>query len=249
MKEVCVVKYGGSFLIPNNEYDVEAITFLIDLVKAFPKKKFVFIIGGGGLARNLYKTAGEQVRKVIPEHLKAYALDELGIAATKINASVVLQLMTEILGPKIVDQRICIDPEAPLKLRHQVTLAAGGHPGHTTDYDMMQIAKNAAADEVYKISNFDHVLRVHPDDFNPEGHYPEISEMTWEELRKLVGTHYVSGGHYPLDPRAVILGEQLAKKSDFKLYIGKKEQLPAMLAGEEFIGTLVTSSFSETEDL
>jgi uridylate kinase len=240
MTDVCVVKYGGSFLIPKDEYDPEAILFLIDLVKEFPAKNFIFVIGGGGLSRKLAAAGANAIHSVIPASNHDSAMDELAIAATKMNAKVVLDMVTEILGEDVVDQHICIDPDGPLAVSKRVTLAAGGRPGHTTDYDMMLIAKNCAADKVFKISNFDKVLNVSPQDYDADKTYDELSSLSWSGFAKLVGDEYVSNGHYPLDPRAVRVGVDLAKKdTDFTLYIGKKEQLPAMLAQKEFVGTVI----------
>ncbi|MFP4118493.1 MAG: hypothetical protein ACLFTH_00370 [Candidatus Woesearchaeota archaeon] len=242
MVETCVIAYGGSILIPGDEYDSRAIERLGDLARAHPDKRFIIIIGGGKLCRNVQAASEDSIGKVIPDSAsRNLALDEIGIAVTKINARTVIEKLDIDLGPGVVYPEYIDDPETLPDTTRPIIIASGFRPGVTTDYCMMRFAELSGADSAIKISNFPVVLDVIPAEFDKElvGAYNKLERMTWPEMTALVGDEAVAGGNYPLDPPAAHLGKRLSEQTDFTLKIGGIKELESMIEGEDFYGTTV----------
>lgn len=242
--ETYVIKYGGSFVIPDKTYDESALEELSSLVKSHENKQFVFIIGGGKLCRNINDAVDDLLNYALAKDmdLKSIAFDELGIATTKINGRYVLRWLTKELGEEYVYQDIVDYPEVAPKTNKRVIIATGYKPGVSTDYDMMLLAKSYGASKAFKISNFPVVLDVKPEEFDKTkiSTYTPLSSMTWNYMLNLVGKKFIAGGNYPLDPPSAILANEIVKTiPDFTLYIGEKEQIEDMLSGNDFVGTIV----------
>lgn len=242
--ETCIVKYGGSFLISKESYNVAALEELAEIVLAHTNKQFIFIIGGGKLCRNITSVATPLLEKALNNNTKQLniAFDELGIATTKINARYVISWLTKKLGDDIVYEKIVDYPKSAPKTSKRVIIASGYHPGVSTDYDMVLLAKTFNASKAFKISNFDVVLDVKSLEFNKDNLslYTSLPLMSWTKMKELVGDTFIAGGNYPLDPPSTILGLEILKQNpDFTLYIGQKSELSKMIAGTDFIGTVV----------
>ncbi len=245
--ETCIVKYGGSFVISGDEYNVDAFDELVRLANEFTDKQFVFVIGGGKLCRNINSVALPFLKKALGENSKSLgvALDEIGIAVTKINGRKVKSYLEEKLGAHRVFEDIIDYPEVAVKTDKQVIIATGYKPGVSTDYDMMLLAKAYDANKVFKISDFPVVLNVSPLDFDKSkiSEYEALPIATWDDILNLVGEVFIPGGNYPLDPPSAVLGRKLAEdNSSFALFIGQKSQLRAMLRDEDFVGTIIKNN-------
>lgn len=245
MMETLIIKYGGSFVMPDKTYNLDSLEELKRLVLRFPKKRFVFVIGGGKLARNITKVSESILDDALEGNtfLKGLAFDELGIAVTKINGRFVLEWLKTNLGNDVVFEDIVDYPLNVPSTSKRVIIATGYKPGVSTDYDMMLLAKAYGASKVFKISNFPMVLDVKPENFKKEliNSYKPIKNISWAGMKDLVGESFIAGGNYPLDPPSTRLGNELHKiNHDFKLYIGQKEELIKMILDDEFVGTIVS---------
>lgn len=234
-----IIKYGGSILNPDGQYDKEAVATLIDLLKAHPHEIFCLIIGGGAVCRSIQDAAEHILSTALPQDLMSVARDEVGIAVTKINAHYVLEQL-QVAFKQMVCPELIITPHLRPPEGFRIYVATGERPGHSTDYDMMVLANTFNADKAIKISNFPVVLDVNPTAFDKEkmDSYTPLFEMTWSELQNLVGSEWVPGGNYPFDPAACVLGKKRAF-TGFSLRIGMYDQLAAMVAGKDFKGTVV----------
>ena len=234
-----IIKYGGSILNPDGQYSDVAIAKLIELLKADPTQMFCFIVGGGHVCRQLQDAAQTILEPLLTKEQITVARDEIGIASTKINAKYLLDKLLPLFEGKVCPQLVT-DPHTQPPTGFAVYLATGALPGHSTDYDMMVLAKTFRADRAIKISDFPMVLDVKPADFNKEliAEYQPLPKITWSKLNELVGEDWVPGGNYPLDPAACKIGKELAFKG-FSLMIGQYEQLEKMVANKDFSGTLV----------
>jgi uridylate kinase len=242
--ETVIIKYGGSFVIPNETYDLNALEDLASLVQKHSDKQFVFVIGGGMLCRNINSATESLLDDALGKDssLKGIAFDELGIATTKINGRFVLQWLTNKLSKDLVFDDIVDFPEVAPKTTKRVIIATGYKPGVSSDYDMILLAKVYGTSKAFKISNFPVVLDVKPQDFSKEkiNEYKPLPLISWSALLDLVGREFIPGGNYPLDPPSAILGNELIKSiPDFTLFIGQKEQINDMLSNNIFIGTIV----------
>ncbi len=242
MKEMIIIKYGGSILSPNeNGYSETAISELVRLLPLFKDEEFCLIIGGGHICRTLQNASEQVLKNVIPQEQMNFALDEIGIATTKINANYLMHILRHEFHGEVCDELV-IDPHSKPKSGYRIYLATGARPGHSTDYDTMALAESFEADRAIKISDFPVVLNVKPAQFDKEkiADYEELPQISWQALQELVGYQWQAGANYPLDPHAAILGVNLSHRDcGFTLLIGQYSELEKMIAGKEFVGTRV----------
>ncbi|MBS3117225.1 hypothetical protein J4421_06545 [Candidatus Woesearchaeota archaeon] len=240
-----IVKLGGSVVNPTGKYDPILIDTFISIVKK-SRDSFLFIIGGGKICRFIQDAARSYLREALQDEKEvSLANDELGLAVTKINARYVLHCFQEKLG-RCVYPEILLDPTQYLQEKAKVFFAGGWKPGHSTDTDMMLLAETFKAPKIFKLSNFDIVRRIRPENLvglseqektKQLQRAEEISSLTWRELHDLVGKDWKPGLNTPFDPSAVKLG--LEMKKALTLYIGKEQEFPKMLQGKAFRGTVV----------
>lgn len=241
-----IIKFGGSVLNPDGKYNHSVIDELIGLVRKYPTESFIFVVGGGKICRNIQSSAKAHLEEAIKDQeLLTMADDYLGIAASQINANYVLRRFQDQLGTD-VHPAIILDPTRKIKGDGRIFFAGGWKPGCSTDKDMMVLAKKNHAERVFKISDFEIVKKISPlelsgysseDKLRVLSQAEEIKEMAWKELKNLVGRKWKPGMSTPFDPEAAKLGYRLRKT--LRVYIGRYSELPKMLAGEEFRGTVV----------
>ncbi len=240
-----VIKFGGSRLRPNKDVDQSCVDFLISLAKNHPKEKFLFIIGGGFLARQLQEEGKESLNTLFKpdEDLIEQGRDLLGIRATRENGRYLIQAFNK--ANLNVSPTLLYDPTELPKENYNIYIAGGWKPGWSTDYVAMKFAQKFDAKTVIKVSDFEYVRNVSP--LSLEGMKKEdidekikdadvLKDTTWEEMANLVGTKWVPGLHTPLDPLAAALG---LKNKDITLYIIEEEQIGNVLNKEEVKGTVV----------
>lgn len=234
-----VIKYGGSILNPDGNYNQEAVQRLITLLRNHPREQFCLTIGGGKVCRKVQESAMREFAPILPANLHATASDEIGIAVTKINTWYLMSKLVTVFGDEVCPKPV-MDLEHPPKPGYRIYLSTGVEPGHSTDLDMMALAKLFSADRAVKISNFPVVLNVRPTEFDKEqiASYEPLPQLSWSQMHELVGETWVAGGSYPLDPAACRIGRELAFKG-FTLMIGQYDQLEKMVAGQSFAGTIV----------
>ncbi|MGM5481558.1 MAG: hypothetical protein ACQESE_04060 [Nanobdellota archaeon] len=242
MEGTSVIAYGGSIVIPGEHYDEKAIERLAGLVEQNPQRRFIVIIGGGKLCRNIQQASQEYLRTALSGiNGENIALDEIGIAVTKINARTVIRKLMTRLGEGIVHPDYVDNPEILPETDAKVIIASGFRPRVTTDYCMMRLAELSTADSAIKISNFPIVLDVEPTAFDKEriDTYEKLESLSWSEITSLVGDTAIAGGNYPLDPPAAQLGKRLAQERQFVLHIGMSTEIENMIEGRAFYGTTV----------
>jgi len=197
-----ILSVGGSIIIPKTGFDVPFLKQFRDLILKEVKKgqKFILVIGGGATAR-LYQAAGKEIG------LKDTELDWVGIAATKINADLVLRLFKGFAYEEVIS-----DPTKKVKTNKKIIIAAGWKPGCSTDKDAVLLAKTYGAKEVVNLSNIDYVYDSDPK-LNPKAQ--KIENITWKEFRKIVGNKWSPGANVPFDPIAAKEAEKLKLKVKF----------------------------------
>ncbi|MFT4326433.1 MAG: hypothetical protein ACMXYK_02940 [Candidatus Woesearchaeota archaeon] len=220
-----IIAYGGSIVCPK-KYDMVALKALSNVINIHTKDTFIIVIGGGYLARDLQKKS---------KITDPYAKDWVGIAATRINAEFVRKYLQS--NCKNVHPEILLEPKKVTG--RKVYIAGGWKPGASTDYDAIRFAKAYNAKKVYKISNISDILDVKPQYFDKTKihSYKKLKTISWSKINNLVGKEWIPGINTPLDPPAAKLGKELGKK-EFSLYLGKKEDLEAMISGT-FKGTII----------
>jgi len=220
-----VVALGGSIVHPN-EIDTKFLKDFKKFLAPFLRRgfKFVFVVGGGDLARR-FQGAAHKVSKLTDDDK-----DWIGIHATRLNAHLLRTIFRDVADPVIIDNR----GKLP-RLKYPVTIAAGWRPGWSTDYVAMRIAADFGVPEAIIAGKPSHVHAKDPSKYPDAKKFDEIG---WRAYRKLVPAKWKPGLHAPVDPVAAALGD----KDHVKAIIvdGRDmKNFAALLNGKEFQGTIV----------
>jgi uridylate kinase len=226
-KETIVMSVGGSLIVPD-EIDTNFLFKLKELVseETANGRRFIIITGGGKTARK-YQNAAKEL-----DGSNNDELDWIGIAATKINASLVHAIFHEMAYFHVIN-----DPEEILNASEEerVIIASGFEPGTSSDYRAVQAADFRKATKVINLSNTDYVYTDDPKK-NPDA--KKIEDITWEDFRKLIPDEWDPGLSAPFDPIAAKLAQQ--KNIEVANINGTRlEELKKYLNGEKFIGTRI----------
>ena len=225
--ETIVMSVGGSMIVPD-EIDTNFLKSFKELIETeiAAGKRFVIITGGGKTARK-YQDAARELGCENNEEL-----DWVGIAATKMNASLLRAIFHETAYFHIINnpKEILDAPED-----EKIIFATGFEPGVSTDYRSVQAAVNRKATKVINLSNTDY---VYTDDPRKNSDAEKIEDITWTEFRKLIPEEWDPGLSSPFDPIAAKLAEE--KSIEVANINGTKlEEIKKYLHGEEFVGTRI----------
>lgn len=226
---VTVISLGGSIVAPEgvDENFLKDFTAMISaLLAQDEKRRFIFVVGGGGPARSWQKA----YRAVCPAPENEQA-DWIGVMATRLNA----QLIRAIMG-EWCTQDVVIDPTQVEPLMGRVLVAAGWKPGFSSDYDAVLLAERFNADAVINLSNIEKVYTDDPKK-NPEA--KPVDNISWADFCSMVGDEWVPGKNLPFDP----IASRHAAKLGLKVICAAGRNLPNLkniLMNEAFIGTTIS---------
>ncbi|MCR5494620.1 MAG: UMP kinase [Treponema sp.] len=225
-----VLSVGGSIVVPDAP-DTEFLTQFISMVKDWLSKdesrKLILVVGGGAPAR-VYQNAYKAIAEKTGGSSALDAADWIGIMATRLNAQLVKASFADLCQNDVV-----YDPTAPIEFKGRILLAAGWHPGFSTDNDAVLLAEKHGAKTVVNLSNIE---KVYTDDPRKNPEAKPIDKISWADFRKMVGDEWTPGKNCPFDPIA-------SKKADeCKMKVicasGKNiENIRNILDEKEFIGT------------
>tara|TARA_B100000282_G_C31702219_1_gene476875 strand:- start:664 stop:1368 length:705 start_codon:yes stop_codon:yes gene_type:complete len=227
-----IVALGGSLLRPE-EADERTMWFgqLRQMAVHFEGngRKLGIVVGGGLPAREGITLARESFSD-------PYRLDTVGIAATRLNATILQQTLKDIgcdVSPVIPSST---NEAARLLESHNIVVMGGTTPGHTTDAVSVALARDCGASHCVIATNVSHVHDSDPRE-NPDA--KPIEELTLAELAEITGTEPLGpGGSAAVDPVAV----KWAMEASIKLAVLDGRDLRRVedaLEGRPFIGTLV----------
>jgi uridylate kinase len=226
---VTVISLGGSIVAPDgvDEAFLKEFAALIgELLKEDDKRRFIFVVGGGGPARAWQKA----YRSVCPDAVDVEA-DWIGIMATRLNAQLVRAIMGEWCTQDVVTDPTQVEP-----LMGRVLVASGWKPGFSTDYDAVLLAERFHADAVINLSNIEKIYTDDPKK-NPEA--KPIDSISWADFCSMVGDEWVPGKNIPFDP----IASKHAAKMGLKVICAAGKNLPNLrniLLDKEFIGTTIS---------
>lgn len=225
MKKIVLIKFGGSVLAPEFP-DAEYLKHFYDFIQRLKEEyRFILITGGGGINKR-YNEIAKKIAKVENDKL-----DWIGIYATRLNA----QLLVSIFTPDC-HKRVITDPTSEVDWKENILIGAGWKPGWSTDYDSMILAERFEADKVIVATNTDYVCDKDPNECADAKALPEIS---WAQLKEMVGDTWVPRMHIPLDPSAIRFGEEHKLKV---LSVNGRDlkNMEAAIRGQEFKGTIIS---------
>ncbi len=221
-----VISLGGSLIVPNGGIDHRFLKSFKELIVSEIEsgKRFIIVSGGGAICRH-YQKAAKEVGPLDPEDV-----DWIGIHVTHLNAQLLRTIFRKYAHLKIITHY-----DFKEEVAEPITIAAGWKPGHSTDYDAVKLAKLYEADTVINLSNIPYVYDKDP---NKNGDAKALKEISWDDLRKLVGETWDPGANHPFDPIAA----KEAQESSIKAVVmnGKNlDNFKNFLDEEEFEGTLI----------
>jgi uridylate kinase len=222
---------GGSIVAPDGVDEAflgDFVSLVRDMIEVDDKQRFIFVVGGGGPARNWQK-AYRAIRGGAEKSTDEEA-DWIGIMATRLNAQLVKAVMGEWCRQDVVTDPTQVEP-----LEGRVLVASGWKPGFSSDYDAVLLAERFQAPMVINLSNIE---RVYTDDPKKNPDARPLDKVSWADFRALVGDEWVPGKNVPFDPVA----SRHAAKIGLKVICaaGKNlENLKKILRGEEFTGTTI----------
>ena len=227
-----IVALGGSLLRPE-EAEMRSIWLgqLKQMVVHLEGngRKLGIVVGGGLPAREAINLAKETFSD-------PYRLDTVGIAATRLNATILQQTLLDIgcnVSPTIP---FSTDEASKLLESHNIVIMGGTTPGHTTDAVAVSLARDCGAPHCIIATNVSHIHDSDPRT-NPEA--LPIEELTISELAEITGTEALGPGESAaVDPIAV----KWAMDASIKLAVldGRDlQRIEDALEGRPFIGTLV----------
>ena len=189
-------------------------------------------MGSGGVAA---REAIEQAKRDGENDLAA--LDEIGIAATRMNAAMVAQFLQNAGLDVCAEIPHDVESSARGLVEHSLVVMGGTHPGHTTDNVAICLAIEAKAARCLIATNVGHVYSSDPR--VDSGALP-IESMTLSELQDIVGppVHGQAGGSAVIDP----IGVQAAIDNNLPLSVldgHEMERMANALGGKPFIGTSI----------
>ena len=229
-----VIALGGSLLRPE-ESENRNIWFgkLRQLAVHIEgnSRKLGIVVGGGLPAREGIDLAKSLVSD--PDRL-----DEVGIAATRLNATIIQQTLLDIgcnVAPEIPHST---ETASQYFSDYNIVVMGGTKPGHTTDAVAVSLARDCNASDCIIATNVSHIY-----DKDPRNH-PEAKpffEMTISQLVEICGTERLQPGQSAVvDPIAV----SIAAKNSINIAVLDGREIDLIehaLDGKEFEGTLVRS--------
>jgi len=232
MKNVYIISLGGSLIVPKTGIDWRFLRKFRELIINEIKKgkRFVIITGGGQTARE-YQSAASKVTKLTNDDR-----DWIGIHSTRLNAHLIKTIFRAYAHPRInKNPRTKADLKSHFKKGEKIMIAAGWHPGWSTDYVATILAERLGAKTVINLSNVKYVYDKDPKKFKTA---KKIKKINWADFRKIVGNKWDPGLNAPFDPVAAAYAQKLSLK--VVIAEGKNiNNLQKIFNNKQFIGTTI----------
>ncbi len=206
---IYAVSIGGSILVPGDD-DLSYIQALTEVLKKVAQtKRLIIVVGGGKLARNYQSMArGLGAGNTF--------LDEIGIAATRLNAKLLMSGLGHLCHPIVVET---LDEAAEAIRDSRIIVAGGTHPGHTTDAVTAMMAEKLRADVFINATSVDGVYTSDP---NKDPEAKRIETISYAKLLEIVAPYAGKpGANVVMDPLAV----KVLARSKMTSYVVKGRDL------------------------
>ncbi len=232
MKNITIISLGGSLIVPKAGIDFKFLKKFRELIVGQIKKgeRFVIVTGGGQTARQ-YQEAAVKITKLTNNDR-----DWIGIHATRLNAHLIKTIFRAYAHPRInKNPRTKADIKKHFAKGEKIMLAAGWHPGWSTDYVSTILAERLRAKTVINLSNIKYAYDKDPNKFK---NAKKIKEINWKDFRKIVGSKWDPGLNAPFDPIASKHAEELGL--EVIIAEGRSiKNLEKIFNKEKFIGTII----------
>ena len=227
-----IVALGGSLLRPEIKERHRWLEGLVSVIRerVSMNDRIGIVVGGGAPAREGIDLA----RPLISDESH---LDKIGIAATRLNATIIRESLSDsgvpVSGtiPKSVDEAVLLLEE------RQVVVMGGTNPGHTTDAVAIRFAIASEAEKCIIATN---VPKVFDEDLRQNPSAKSHDFLTHSQLLKIIGSseHSKAGDSQIVDP----VGAKEALESGMVLNIldGRETGIiKEAIIGGDFKGTKI----------
>jgi len=224
---VVSISIGGSIMSPHDADPAFIRDLAALLLRKAKKHRLVLVVGGGTPARRYIELcrlfgADESF------------LDEVGIRATRMNASVLLSAVRGMAYPRVADD---LDEAVNASHRFPIVVMGGTHPGHTTDAVTVFMGERLHADRIVITTNVPGVYTADPKK-DPDARL--LERLTPEKLVEIVGSMpHEAGSKGVIDP----LGAKLVARSRIVTYVldGRDlRSLDSAIEGKRFRGSVIS---------
>ena len=223
---VISISVGGSIMSPHDADPKFIHELAALLLRKARKHRLIIVVGGGTPARKYI----ELCRQFGADES---FLDEVGIRATRMNASVLLAAVHGKAYPKVADD---LDEALNASHRFPIVVMGGTHPGHTTDAVTVFMGEKAHADRIIITTNVAGVYTADPK-ADPDARL--LERLTPQRLVEIVGSMpHEAGSKGVIDP----LGAKLVARSKITTYVldGRDlKSLDAAIEGRKFRGSVI----------
>ncbi len=180
-----VLAVGGSVIAPPGEPDPQALIQWTEAIKQWGQThQILMVVGGGDPARRAIELARHG--STIEEDL-----DLIGIAATRLNANVMLTFLKGNGIDAYHHVPRTAEETAAKADDHDVVVMGGTTPGHSTDFVAATLAEAAGAQRVIIVTNVDGVYTADP---RKDASAKRLESMSHEELIGIVGNEWTAAG-------------------------------------------------------
>lgn len=220
-----VISLGGSIIVPDDG-DADFIRRLASLLKEMSERRRLCVVCGGGRIARYYISTGRSLGFTREE------LDNLGVAVTRLNATVLLLALGEAAVPAIPRSE---EEAAQLLESSNIVVMGGTNPGHTTDAVAARVAELSKA---VRLVNATSVGAAYSADPKKHPDAVRYSTMTLRQLRDLVNK-----GEHEAGPSDVFdrIGAEIAMRAGTPVLIvhGRDlDELRKAIEGAEIRGTV-----------
>ena len=224
--ENVVVSLGGSVLITDDDDTV----YLKEVAEVFRSLdgdvRLQVVVGGGALARRYIAIA----RQLGSDEA---TLDEIGIAATRLNARILITALGGVsnpVPPTSYDEALTLSASFP------IVVMGGVSPGYTTDTVAALLAERSRSHRLVNATNVDHVYSADP---RKDPGAKALERLSHAELLDITSRgRSQAGSHEVVDPLAC----KIAARSGITLCVVNGRDLKELgraVAGGDFRGTVI----------
>lgn len=222
-----MVSLGGSVIVPD-DMDDDFLKRFSEMVGSLCERYQVYLVCGGGKIARYYISVGRSLG------LTEHELDEMGIMATRLNAT----LVAHALGDRSVG-KIPIEVLEARRMEHKgkVVVMGGTVPGHTTDAVSAMLAREVRAVRIVNGTSVDAAYTADP---RKDPNAKRLSKITHQQLYELVNVGLHGAGPSNVFDR---LGAQIAQDHHIDICIvnGRNiEDMRAAIEGKPIQGTVVS---------
>lgn len=225
-----VISFGGSILAPDEPEPKRLLETARAILSLAAERHVFVVIGGGAPARKAIKAARQS-------GATETELDEVGIAATRLNARTFLAILHG-LGA-LCNTHIPLTTDDAASSKRQITVMGGTVPGHSTDFVGAELAVKTGADRLVIATNVDGVYSADP---RVDPAAVRLDRLTHKQLLDIAGSEWKEAGQ-----SGVVDGpaSKLAAETGLHVCVVDGSNLDAVAgaaAGEPFHGTLISEA-------